>query len=112
MRKIRIFQKSGYYSLDLAQKQADLYSMAVPGDDVQGMRIPLGKSGREIIYRKRPDSGEDMLSAELQSFLTAVIEEKPVAVSLADGTEALRIALEVKRIGLESINRMMESEAD
>jgi len=112
MRKIRIFQKSGYYSLDLAQKQADLYSLAVPGDDVQGMRIPLGKSGREIIYRKRPDSGEDMLSAELQSFLTAVIEKKPVSVSLTDGMEALRIALEVKRIGLESINRMMESEAD
>jgi len=53
-----------------------------------------------------------MLSAELQSFLTAVIEKKPVSVSLADGMEALRIALEVKRIGLESINRMMESEAD
>ena len=112
MRKIRIFQKSGYYSLDLAQKQADLYSLAVPGDDVQGMRIPLGKSGREIIYRKRPDSGEDMLSSELQSFITAVIEKKPVLVSLADGMEALRIALEVKRIGLESINHMMESEAD
>jgi len=112
MRKIRIFQKSGYYSLDLAQKQADLYSLAVPGDGAQGMRIPLGKSGREIIYRKRPDSGEDMLSAELQSFLTAVIEEKSVAVSLADGTEALRIALEVKRIGLESIHRMMESGPD
>ena len=112
MRKIRIFQKSGYYSLDLAQKQADLYSLAVPGDDLQGMRIPLGKSGREIIYRKRPDSGEDMLSAELQSFLTAVIEKKPVSVSLGDGMEALRIALEVKRIGLESINHMMESEAD
>jgi hypothetical protein len=110
MRKLRIFQKSGYYSLDLAQKQADLYSLAKPGQPAEGMRFPLGKSGREIIYQKRADTGEDMLGSELSAFLSAVIDDAPVAVTVTEAAEALRVALEIERIGLESINRMMESE--
>lgn len=110
MRKLRIFQKSGYYSLDLAAKQADLYSLAPPGSGGAGMRIPLGKSGKEIMYRKCADTGRDMLGSELTAFLDAVAGEREVAVTMAEATEALRVALEVKRIGLNSINRMMEAQ--
>lgn len=109
MRKLRIFQKSGYYSLDLAEKQADLYRLAESGNDAAGLRVPLGKSGKDIVYQKKADTGKDMLAAELEAFLLAVMEDRPVAVSPAEATEALRVALEVKRIGLESINRMIES---
>lgn len=107
MRKLRIFQKSGYYSLDLAQKQADLYRLAGSGEPVEGMRVPLGKSGKDIIYTKKPDTGEDMLGAELGAFVDAVLDDTPVAVTVAEATEALRVALEVKRIGLESIEKML-----
>jgi len=110
MRKLRIFQKSGYYSLDLAQKQADLYRLAGPDEKVTGLRVPLGKSGKEIIYTKKADSGEDMLAAELSAFLGAVLNDQPVAVSIDEATEALRVALEVKRIGLESIEKMLREE--
>ena len=112
MRKLRIFQRSGYYSLDLAARQADLYSLAGQGDKIDGMRVPLGNSGREIVYRKRPDTGEDMLSAEIESFLHAVIEDRPVAVPLSEAAEALRVALEVERIGLASISPVMESQPE
>ena len=108
MRKLRIFQKEGYYSLDLANKQADLYSLARPGVESEGFRVPLGKSGRDIVYTKKPDTGEDMLGAELGAFIDAVLENKPVAVPVAEASEALRVALEIKRIGLESIARMLE----
>ena len=108
MRKLRFFQKSGYYSLDLAQKQADLYRLAKPGEKAEGLRLPLGKSDQEIIYTKKGDTGQDMLAGELQSFLKAVVEDKPVAVTVAEASEALRIALEVERIGLESIAAAME----
>lgn len=109
MRKLRIFQKSGYFSLDLANKQADLYRLAESGKKATGMRIPLGKSGRDLIYERKDHSGEDMLQMELQSFLDAIIHEKPVAVPLDQAAEALRVALEVDRIGQESLARMMES---
>jgi len=111
MRKLRIFQKSGYFSLDLAQKQADIYRLAGADDRGEGMRVPLGKSGKDIIYTKKSDTGEDMLGAELAAFLDAVIHGWPVAVTIDEATEALRVALEVKRIGLESIEKMLQEQS-
>jgi len=110
MRKLRIFQRDGYYSLDLATKQADLYRLASSDSSPEGIRLPLGKSGKDLYYLKKSDTGEDMLGAELQSFLRAVIEDRSVAVSLEEGTEALRTALEVERIGQESLRRMLEGQ--
>ena len=49
-----------------------------------------------------------MLGAELGAFLTAIIDDTRVAVSIDEATEALRVALEVKRIGLESIEKMLQ----
>ncbi len=112
MRKLRIFQKSGYYSLDLASKQADIYLLSQGGEELGGMRIPLGGSGRNLVYLHKDDPGEDMLKMELESFLDAVIHKKPVAVPLEEAVEALRVALEVERIGRESLARMMETEPD
>lgn len=110
MRKLRIFQKSGYYSLDLAKKQADLYRLANGLDDAAGMRLPLGDSGQELLYSKIADDGKDMLGTELESFLAAVATGSSVVVTVEQATEALRVALEVERIGLESIARMMEAQ--
>lgn len=112
MRKLRIFQKSGYYSLDLAKRQADLYNLAEPGQPAEGMRIPLGSSGKDVVYRKCPDSGLDMLGAELGSFLEAVAEGHDTVVPMDQGLEALRVALEVERIGLESANKVMEASTE
>jgi predicted dehydrogenase len=106
MRKFRIFQPSGYFSLDLAVKQADVYKLAT-GVDEAGMRVPLGKSGKDILYVKKADSGKDMLEAEIESFLNAIIQDSSVAVSLEEATEALRVALEVERIGTQSIAKVM-----
>jgi predicted dehydrogenase len=111
MRKLRIFQKSGYFSLDLAKKQADIYQLATGGETAEGMRFPLGKSNKEIIYQKKGDTGEDMLQMELHSFLDAVDHDKPVAVPLEDAIEALRVALEIDRIGRESLSRVLAAES-
>ena len=110
MRKLRIFQQSGYYSLDLAKKQADIYRLADGTNDKEGMRFPLGKSDREIVYVKKADTGEDMLGAELKAFLEAVAGNQPVAVTIEEATEALRVALEVERIGHKSLDGMLSAE--
>jgi predicted dehydrogenase len=111
MRKLRVFQPFGYYSLDLAAKQADVYRLIEPGEEGDGMRMPLGQSGRELLYSKRPDSGQDMLGAELAAFLQAVRGERTVAVTLDEAVEALRIAREVERIGAEAVERLKGSHA-
>jgi len=112
MRKLRIFQKSGYCSLDLAKKQADIYLLDDNHRVAEGMRIPLGKSGRDIVYQKKVDSGDDMLKLELESFLEAVTNGQPTAVPIEQGVEALRVALEVEQIGQKSLARMVDTESD
>lgn len=107
MRKLRIFQPSGYFSLDLAKKQADLYRLAEPGETTEGFKVPLGKSGRELIYSKRGDTGGDQLQMELTAFLRAILDNTPVAVPLEQGIEALRVALEVEKAGQQSLEQML-----
>lgn len=107
MRKLRIFQRSGYYSLDLSARQADLYRLAEPGMEGEGMRLPLGKSGKDLFYSKKGGGEEDMLALELGAFLRAVAEDGPVAVPLSQGARALEIALEVERKGEESAARAL-----
>ncbi|HWR82923.1 MAG TPA: Gfo/Idh/MocA family oxidoreductase [Candidatus Deferrimicrobium sp.] len=110
MRKMRLFQKSGYYSLDLAARQADLYRLSGADDSAAGMRIPLGNSGRHIVYEKRGDPTEDMLKAELTSFLNSIMDDQPVAVSLEEATAALDVALKVDRIGQQSLARVTRTD--
>ncbi|UCG63042.1 MAG: Gfo/Idh/MocA family oxidoreductase [Candidatus Zixiibacteriota bacterium] len=110
MRKLRIFQRSGYFSLDLAKKQADIYRLAGDEQETEGFRVPLGKSGKDIVYVKKEDDGRDMLAAELEAFLSSVADDKPVAVTVERATEALRVALEIERIGKESLARMVTAD--
>lgn len=100
MRKLRIFQKSGYFSLDLAEKQADIYRLADESLAAEvGMRVPLGKSGREILYNKAGAKDDDMLCRELTDFLHAIQNNRSPEVTGEEATEALRVANEIVRIG-------------
>ncbi len=101
MRKLRLFQKSGYFSLDLAEKRADIYQLADESlADQSGMRIPLGKSGREILYNKSGNKDDDMLAAELRSFVKAIQSGEAPEISASDAIEALKTALAIEKIGL------------
>lgn len=116
MRKMRIFERSGYYSLDFSSKRADLYNLddseALKSLDAEAnggsaMKIPLGKSGREIVYRQRSvRADEDMLKMELEAFLAAVGGSEPVVVSGQAGMAALEVALEVERVAQQG--RLLE----
>lgn len=104
MRKLRIFQKSGYFSLDLAEKQADIYRLAdSTATDEAGMRIPLGKSDRSVIYNKAGSKDEDMLCQELIAFIHAVQSGSRPEVTATEAAEALRVAIEIERIGKEGV---------
>jgi predicted dehydrogenase len=102
MRKLRIFQKSGYFSLDLAERQADIYRLADGNSSDIGMRIPLGKSGRDIVYNKAGNKDDDMLCLELTDFLQAIIENRPPQVTVESAAEALRVAIEIEKIGINA----------
>jgi predicted dehydrogenase len=95
MRKLRIFQSSGYFSLDLAEKQADLYRLLDSTPHAGELAIPLGRSGKSIGYLKRGEPSHDMLQKELTAFAEAVRGERPVPVTGEEAREALAVALAV-----------------
>lgn len=95
MRKLRIFQSSGYFSLDFTEKQADLYRMLEGAPQEDELAVPLGLSGHSLGYRQTGDKSQDMLQAELTAFVDAVRGGRPPAITGREGREALAVALAV-----------------
>jgi len=89
-RKLRIFQQTGYFSLDLAQGRGDFYRLK-PGWQ------SLGATTLEaIVEHVRLQASEaEPLRLELESFVRAVRGEGEVVVSGAAGAQALALAFRV-----------------
>lgn len=101
MRKLRIFQRSGYLSLNLAdgtgeflRLKEDLPSFSGAGGFLEG--IPEG--GMEALIERIPLQGKrvEPLRSELESFRDACLGQRPPAVSGIDGREALAVTLSIE----------------
>lgn len=92
MRKLRIFQPSGYLSLDLGAGTGEFFRMR--GEiDLRAMAA-AARSLEEFVERVPLEAPEgEPLRLEFQSFLQAIRGEAPVVVSGEDGREALAVAL-------------------
>lgn len=95
MRKLRLFQRSGYISLDLAAGTGEFLRLKREISLDSG--VPLGVAGLAEVIERVPLRGEggEPLRLELQSFVAAVRGERAVAVSGEDGRRALAAALEI-----------------
>ncbi|MBA3557388.1 MAG: Gfo/Idh/MocA family oxidoreductase [Gemmatimonadaceae bacterium] len=94
MRKIRIFQRSGYLSLDLAQGNGEFYRMRGDVDTAILMKSPQELLAFvERIPLEAPEG--EPLRLEFESFVAAVQGIGPVVVSGEDGREALAVALRI-----------------
>lgn len=80
MRKIRIFQKDTYISLDYKEAKGSVYK----------------KRGFEITKEDLPIEKEEPLKKELQSFLDCIIEHKEPLVCGPVAKEALGVAIEIQ----------------
>ena len=79
MRKIRIFLKNAYISLDYVEQKAFIY------------RKQLIAITKEAI----PIEKEEPLKKELESFIDCVLLDQPPVVSGVEAREALKVALEI-----------------
>ena len=96
MRKLRIFQESGYLSLDLGSGDGEFFRLR---RDVDFAELAKGAQSVEAFVERVPleaPEGEP-LRLEFESFLSAVRGESAVTVSGEDGREALAVALTIVR---------------
>lgn len=94
LRKIRIFQPTGYLSLDLAGGTGEFYRLR-RGVDLAA--LALAPAGIEMFVERVPlDAPEgEPLKLELESFVAALRGEQPVPVTAEEGRDALAIALRI-----------------
>lgn len=94
MRKIRIFQRSGYLSLDLAAGGGEFYRMREDLDLSELTKAPLAlEAFVERVPLEAPEG--EPLRLEFLSFIDAIRGTGSVVVSGEDGREALAVALRI-----------------
>lgn len=104
LRKMRLFQKDSYISLDFLQKSVEIYKLVeanrIPQEEKEKKtvvgNIPVEKVGKTIIYQRPKICDQDMLTSEIKSFLNAVGTRTSPQVTGEDGKKALEVALKVK----------------
>ncbi len=94
LRKLRIFQRNGYLSLDLAAGSGEFYRLRGDFDPLQLARAPRAlEDFVERVELEAPDG--EPLAMELAQFLGAAAGRNPVAVTGEEGREALDAALRI-----------------
>ena len=102
MRKMRLFQRDAYISVDFSQGLAEVFRLV--DEQQQGVkptmllgRIDQGTRKRLIVYEQPEVPELNALEHELRLFLKAVQTDAEPPVTGRDGAEALRVAQEILR---------------
>jgi predicted dehydrogenase len=105
MRKVRIFQRSGYLSLDLAAGTGEYLRLR---GDVNLAELATAPIALEQVVERIPLEAEEgePLRLEFESFLSAVRGEAPIAVTGEEGREALAVALQIEHDITQSLRAL------
>ncbi len=101
MRKSRFFQKDAYISVDFLEKKAEVIRMKEAPENPTDFDMIIENAEGErnqIIFEYPNIQPNNAILDELESFANAITEDKNVEVSLEDGTEALKVALEIVKM--------------
>ena len=102
MRKIRLFQKDAYISLDLLEKQTQIIEISDNEPNESNQTFPLETpKGTKFITIDMPEIQQvNAIKEELKSFAISIEQNTTIKVSLNDGVDVLKIAYQI----LEKIN--------
>ena len=112
MRKMRIFQRDAYLSVDFSEGSCAVFRLS-DNEDQSGKlammlgQIDTGTSSKNIIYEQPEVKEVNALEYELSLFLKSIIENKETAVTGQDGLQALEVAQEIIRT-IEENNRKIK----
>ncbi|MFC4096989.1 Gfo/Idh/MocA family protein [Euzebyella saccharophila] len=98
MRKSRFFQKDAYISVDFLEKKVEVVKMK-DAPEVAGdfdMILQNAEGEKKQIYFENPEVHQNnAILDELETFAAAIINDSEPVVTLEQGSNALKVALEV-----------------
>lgn len=97
MRKMRMFQKDSYISVDFDSGVSEVFRLISPNDMnmehfLSFGEIGIGENKKSVIYEQPEVKEVNALKHELQLFVNTVLDDLQPVVSGQDGLRALRIA--------------------
>jgi predicted dehydrogenase len=98
MRKMRLFQRDAYIGVDFLEKKTEVIRIKGEGDPAGMLDFPLElANGQEkIISVNMPEvAPTNAINAELSEFVQAILQDKPVRVSVQDGYNAMDVAHQI-----------------
>lgn len=106
MRKMRVFQRDAYISFDFLDKKAEVVRLK---DDIgkRGMfdfPVDMPSGEKKILSMQMPEvTPSNAIRSELAEFADAIINDKPVRVSVYDGFQAMDVAHQIlKKMSLHN----------
>jgi len=102
MRKMRLFQKDSYISIDFLDKKTEVIKYKTPSDkNVFTFDIETNTGKKTIAIAAPLIKENNAIKLELQSFIDAIVNKQPVTVSDMDGYSAMEVA----HLILDKINK-------
>ena len=101
MRKSRFFQRDAYISVDFLEKKVEVVKMkdAPETPDEYALVLQNAEGEKKQIYFENPKvTQNNAILDELEAFAKAINNDTPPPVTLEQGTEALRVAMEIVRL--------------
>jgi predicted dehydrogenase len=102
MRKMRLFQRDAYISIDFLQRLSEVFRIVEPEEGQPSTvvlgEIDKGKRRRHIIYEQPQAPEGDAMRAEWQAFIDAVSNHTRPIVNGDDGLRALQVAEQITGI--------------
>lgn len=98
MRKMRLFQRDAYIGIDFLEKKTEVIRLKEAGAvaGIMDFPIELGNGDKKIISVQMPEvASTNAIHAELSEFIQAIVQDKPVRVSVYDGYNAMDIAHQI-----------------
>ncbi len=103
MRKVRLFQSDAYVSMDFLEKKAEIIRLFSEGeaadmDKDSLMKLDTAADPKYLQLSAPEPPAVNAILTELNELAIAIHGNKTPPVSLADGLEALRVALQIEKI--------------
>jgi predicted dehydrogenase len=98
MRKTRIFQRDAYIAIDFLKKKSEIVRLDEGEGEISpsDMFIELANNRRRRIRFEIPQVPEtNAIQEELRAFYNSIVSGTPVAVTLQDGHDSLRVAHQI-----------------
>ncbi len=98
MRKMRMFQRDAYITIDFLQGSSEIYRLVSPDEEALGIsygEIGVGERKKKVIYEQPEIPSVNALKYELELFVRSVRDKSQAVVTALDGKRALEVADEI-----------------